>query len=89
MAIDAFSFNSAAAVDPARQAFTITPHDSDEIAVLPRAIYVGTGGTLVLRAVDSAADVTLKNLSAGQVVDVRARYVRATGTTAADLVALA
>ena len=89
MAVDAFSHNSAAAVDPARQAFTITPHDSDELALLPRAIYVGTGGVLVLRAVDSAADVTLKNLAAGQVIDIRARFVRATGTTAADLVALA
>lgn len=89
MAVDAFSFHSAAAVDPARQAFAIAPHDSDELALLPRAIYVGTGGTLVLRAVDSAADVTLQNLAAGQVIDIRARYVRATGTTAADLVALA
>jgi hypothetical protein len=75
MPADSFAHHSPAAVDPARQAFAIAPHDTEEIAVL--------------RAADSAGDVTLKNLSSGQVIDVRARFVRATGTTAADLVALA
>lgn len=89
MSFDAFASYAAATVDPARSAFAIAPHDSNELAVLPRAIYVGTGGALVLRAVDSAADVTLKNVASGQVVDIRARYIRAAGTTAADLVGLA
>lgn len=89
MAFDAFSSHARAAADPARAAFSILPHDTNEVATLPRAIYVGTAGTLVLRAVDSAADVTFKNAAAGQIIDVRAQYVRATGTTAADLVGLA
>lgn len=89
MTTDAFASHSAATVDPARSAFPIVPHDSDELSVLPRAIYIGTGGTLVLRAVDSAADTIFKNLASGQILDVRARFVRATGTTSADLVGLA
>lgn len=89
MAYDAFALRSGAAVDPARQAFPVVPHDTDQLGTLPCAIYVGTGGTIVLRAADSAADVTLKNVASGQVLDVRALYVRATGTTAADLVGLA
>ena len=89
MPLDSFRLHAAAATDPARQAFPIVPHDNDELSLLPRAIYVGTGGTITLRAIDSSADVVLKNLSSGQLVDIRARYVRATGTTAADLVALA
>lgn len=89
MPFDAFAFHSHAAVDPARNAFPITPHDANELTVLPRAIYVGTGGTLVLRTIDSTADVTFRNLASGQVIDVRAQYVRASGTTATDLVALA
>lgn len=88
MAIDVFALHTASVTDPARQAFSIVPHDSAELTVLPRAIYVGTGGTIVLRAVDSAGDVVLKNLFSGQLLDIRARFVRATGTTAADLVAL-
>lgn len=74
---------------PARQAFAITPHDSNEVDPLPKAIYVGTGGNLVGRAVGSTTDVTFKNLSSGQILDVRLQYIRATGTTAADLVGLA
>lgn len=74
---------------PARTAFAIAPSDAVALAVLPKAIYVGTGGTLVLRGIDATADVTLKNVGAGQILDIRAGFVRATGTTAADLVGLA
>jgi hypothetical protein len=74
---------------PARGPFAVTPHDSDALPIIPKALYVGTGGTLVVRGVDASADVTFRNVAAGQVLEVRARYIRATGTTAADLVALA
>lgn len=74
---------------PARNAFPIVPSDATALAVLPKAIYVGTGGTLILRAIDASGDVTLKNVGAGQILDVRASHVRATGTTAADLVGFA
>jgi hypothetical protein len=89
MASDPFAFHSRAATDPARTAFAVVPHDTNALGQLPRAFYVGTGGTLVLRAIDSAADVTLKNVASGQIVDLRASHVRATGTTAADIVGLA
>lgn len=89
MSIDAFAYNAASVIDPARQAFPVTPSDAVELAVLPRGLYVGTGGTIILRAVDSAADVTLKSVAAGQTIDIRARFVRATGTTAADIIGLA
>ncbi len=75
--------------DPARMAFAITPHATNEVDPLPKAIYVGTGGDLVGRAAGSNADVTFKNLVSGQILDVRLQYVRASGTTAADIVGLA
>lgn len=74
---------------PARQAFAITPHATNEIDPLPKAIFVGTGGTLVGRPAGSAADVTFKNLASGQILDVRLQYIRVSGTTAADLIGLA
>ncbi|MBV1689566.1 hypothetical protein KRR38_18235 [Novosphingobium sp. G106] len=89
MSFDPFANNARAAVDPARTAFAIVPHDVNELPMLPRAIYVGTGGTITLRAADSGADVLFKNLASGQILDLRAQFVRATGTTAADLVGLA
>jgi hypothetical protein len=72
----------------ASHAFAVTPHDSNALAAIPRALYVGTGGTITLRLADDSADVVLKNVQGGQVLDVQASYVRATGTTAADIVAL-
>ena len=87
--IDAFQTGGDALLAPARAPFAIAPSDTAALAVLPKAIFVGTGGTLVLRGVDAAADVTLKNVASGQIVDIRASHVRATGTTAADLVGLA
>ena len=49
---------------------------------------VGGAGEIVLRALDSAVDVTIA-VQAGQLLPIRARFVRATGTTATGLVSLA
>lgn len=65
---------------PARRCFVITPHDANELAVLPKAIRAPSDGVITLRAVDSEADVAHPVL-AGEVVAVRAAYIRATGTT--------
>ncbi|WP_019051822.1 spike base protein, RCAP_Rcc01079 family [Sphingobium xenophagum] len=73
----------------ARAPYAVVPHDSDALPVVPKALYIGTGGTVILRGVDGTADVNFLNVADGQVLDVRARYVRATGTTAANIVALA
>ena len=72
-----------------RNAYAVTPSDSEILPVLPKGLYVGTGGNLVLRTIDSAADVTFQNVPDGAILDVRASYVRQTGTTASGIVALA
>ncbi|WP_425228632.1 spike base protein, RCAP_Rcc01079 family [Sphingomonas sp.] len=89
MSIDPYRDAADGACDSARAPFAIAPHDSNELTIIPKAIYVGTGGSVTLRGVAGSADVVFKNVASGQVIDVRARFVRATGTTAADLVALA
>jgi hypothetical protein len=73
---------------PATRGRAVVPHDVNALADVPKALFVGTGGTLVARGVNDAADVTFKNLGAGTVLPFRASHVRATGTTAADIVAL-
>lgn len=75
--------------DPARHAFSITPHATNAVQPLPKAVFIGTGGTLVGRPAGSDSDVTFKNLASGQILPVRLQYVRASGTTAADIVGLA
>ena len=86
---DSFTTHGDSLSAPARAPFAVTPHDTNELATIPKALYIGTGGNVVLRGVGGAADVTFKNVANGQTLDVRAQYVRATGTTAADIVGLA
>lgn len=86
---DPFPLRNDAPHMPSRAPFAVTPHDINELPTIPKALYIGTGGTLVLRGMDDGADVTFKNVASGQVIDVRARHVRATGTTASDIVGLA
>jgi len=89
MAQDNYDTHADSEFAPSRNPLTVTPHDTNELPIIPKALYVGTGGTVVLRGVDSAADVTFVNVADGQVLDVRPHYVRATGTTASDIVGLA
>ena len=85
---DQFSNVADAVSAPATRAVSVTPHDSDALSDIPKALFVGTGGNLTLRGVNDAADRVWKNVPSGSVLPFRARYVRATGTTAADLLAL-
>lgn len=71
----------------ARAPFAIQPHDGDALLRVPKGIYVGTGGDVTLRGVDADTDVTYRNLPDASYIAVRASHVRATGTTAANLIA--
>ncbi|WP_242149656.1 hypothetical protein [Sphingomonas sp. BAUL-RG-20F-R05-02] len=85
---DPFYSDSASAAS--RLTTPIVPNDSTDLTVIPKAIYVGTGGNITLVAVDApvdAAPVTFKNVPAGSTLQVRPRRVLATGTTAADILA--
>lgn len=72
---------------PSRNSYAVVPDDAAELPVLPKGIYVGGGGNVTLRAVDATADVTYINLPDASYINVRAQFVRATGTTATNLVA--
>lgn len=85
---DRFAHSTDAVSTPARRAFAVVPSDSEPIAILPKALLIGGAGTLILRPVDSPADVVIP-AAAGQLLPIRASHVRATGTTATQIVALA
>lgn len=72
---------------PARAAATITPHDTNPLTPGARGIYVGTAGDITMRTPDDSADVVFKNVPVG-IFPVRPAYVRLTGTTASNLIAL-
>jgi hypothetical protein len=89
MPLDTFGAVLDSLIAPARNCFSITPNDNASLPFLPKAIYVGTGGNLVVRAIDSNSDVTFTNVASGTILDVRVTSIRAAGTTAANLVGLA
>lgn len=74
---------------PAGHCFDIVPSDGVELSEVTKAIYIGSGGDVVLKSLGSTEFVTFRNVPAGFILDVRVRQVKATGTTAADLVGLA
>jgi len=73
---------------PATRALAVTPHDSNALSDIPKALFVGTGGNITMRGVNGSADQLWKNVPSGTVLPFRAQYVRATGTSAGDLLAL-
>lgn len=73
---------------PGREAFAVTPSDSVNYSNIARALYVGTGGTVVLVTTRNTA-VTFTGLASGTILPVWHQRVNSTGTTATNLVALA
>lgn len=72
---------------PATRAVAASPSDTAPLPFLPRAIYVGRGGDLALRD-ESGGEAIWKNVPAGALLPFRAAMIRATGTTAGDLVVM-
>lgn len=85
---DAFADTADQITAPATRAVPVTPDDAVPLPDIPKALFVGTGGTLVLRGAAGGADAAWRNVPSGSIVPLRARFVRATGTTAADILAL-
>jgi hypothetical protein len=84
---DPFTSFSDSPAGPAANPYLVVPHDANPLPVVPKGIYVGTGGDVTLRGVGADADVTYRNLPNASFIAVRAAFVRATGTTAGNLIA--
>lgn len=89
MTIDKFETAAQSVSAPAASCFSITPSDTDNLAEATKALYVGVGGTVTLRAAASMLDVTFVGVPSGSILPVRVYAVRATGTTASDIIGLA
>lgn len=85
---DAFAGRADHVAAPATRAVAVTPSDSAALADIPKALYVGVGGTLVLRGVGDRADSEWRGVPSGSVIPFRASHIRATGTTADAILAL-
>jgi hypothetical protein len=85
---DPFATTSPGLGGPAGHAFAVTPNDGADLAVITRGLYVGTGGDLSLVLKGDAAAVSFAGVASGSVLPLRVARVRATGTTASDIVGL-
>ncbi|OJT95466.1 MAG: hypothetical protein BGN83_04940 [Rhizobium sp. 63-7] len=85
--VDRFANTQPSLSGPASSGFSITPNDTTDLAETVRALYVGGGGNLSVTML-SGEVVTLANVFAGSILPLRAVRVRATGTTATDIVGL-
>jgi hypothetical protein len=71
---------------PARKAFAVTTHNTNELAVLPREVYVGGAGDLTVILADDTVAVTYYSVPAGTTLSIRPKIIKATGTTATNIV---
>jgi len=86
---DNFRRSSDSLISPAQTCFIVIPDDVQDLEQVTKAIYVGQGGDITLRSLDNISDVTFRNVADGAILDIRVSAIRATGTTAADIVGLA
>ena len=71
---------------PSALASNVTPHDTNTLAYLTRALYIGGAGDVTV--VMNGAPVLFVGVTAGTVLPIRTDVVMAAGTTATNIVAL-
>lgn len=73
---------------PSTRARAVAPHDANELPLIPKALYVGVAGNITMRGVDDVTDTLWVGVVAGSIIPFRAKFVRATGTTASGILAM-
>lgn len=86
-AVDSFSRFQATVISPLTSAASVTPHNTNELAYVTRALYVGGAGDVSVTMQDSG-DVVFEGVPAGTTLPVRVKVVKATGTDATGIIAL-
>ena len=84
---DRFQNHAGGLEAPASHAFAVTPSDAADLPETVRALYVGGAGALSV-VMASGAEVVFANLAAASILPVRASRVKATGTSATQIVGL-
>ncbi|HTO28109.1 MAG TPA: hypothetical protein VL017_05920 [Devosia sp.] len=84
---DLFSNHAPGLESPAVHGFAISPSDGADLADVTRAVYVGGSGNLALTLL-SGATLTFTGVAGGTLLPLRTKAVKATGTTATNLVGL-
>lgn len=86
-AVDGFETLKPGLTAPAEDAFAVTPNDGADLASVTRGLWIGVAGDVSVVTLKGTT-VTLKGAPSGSLIPVRVARVRATGTTATNIVAL-
>lgn len=73
---------------PAIGAFAITPDDDTDLTIVPRALYVGGAGDIVVNMFRDGTAITFVGVTAGTVLPIRVLRVKSTSTTATSILGL-
>lgn len=84
---DTFSEYAVGLGEPYVNGFAVTPHDTNELAAVTRAVWVGGAGALKVTLLGGDT-VTLAAVPAGTLLKIRATVIFSTGTTATVIVGL-
>lgn len=84
---DQFSQNKSGLDSPASDGSAVTPSDATALTTYARAIYVGGAGDVAVTTT-AGTDLTFSGVAAGMILPVRCSHVKATGTTATNIIAL-
>jgi hypothetical protein len=79
-------FNTEDLLAPAQHAAAVVPSDSSTLAFVTKQLYVGAAGNVTVIMADGTS-VTYTAVPAGSYLRIRVAQVKATGTTATNLVA--
>ncbi|MBI1219819.1 MAG: hypothetical protein GC186_14855 [Rhodobacteraceae bacterium] len=85
--MDSFKEFPTTPVSPIRDAAAVTPSDSVALPSVTRAIYIGQPGDVAV-SMAGGQDVTFQSVPAGTMLPIRVGAVKATGTSAAGILAL-
>lgn len=85
---DNFAGYNSGLTSPATKLRAVTPADGTDLDPIPRALWVGSAGNIAIIAADDSSAVTLVAVAAGTQLNIRAKRVMSTNTTAGSIVAL-
>lgn len=85
--VERYPYRAADGTGAARRGFAVTPSDAADLTAETRALYIGQGGDLAL-ILSSGDAITLSGVISGSLLPLRATRVKATGTTAGQIVGL-
>jgi hypothetical protein len=74
--------------EPAVNAVAVTPDDNNDLADVTRFLYVGGTGDVTVNMLGTGSAIQLKAVPVGTLLPIWVTRVKATGTSATNLVAL-